>query len=156
MRVMVRPHYRDFVYSDSQISMMKKTIDLCKALETEGVVFGCTELNGKKMNIPLIQDLADYAYPIKVTIHKAMDSCENPLIELNRILNLTRIDALLTSGKSPTAIAGVPMLKEMIQLVSDHIDIIVCGKVTADNIESIHEILGAKFYHGKKIVGSLV
>ena len=155
VRVMIRPHARSFVYDDADMRHMREAISQCLSLRVEGVVLGMVEPSGRRLDLDQLAELVALAAPLKVTLHKAIDACDAPLDELGRIVQLGGIDAVLTSGKSATALDGAPLLREMIQLASNHVDIIACGKVTSANLESIHTLLGAKFYHGRKIVGSL-
>ena len=155
MRVMIRPHARDFHYDVQELKEMKRVINQCKLLDVEGVVFGMTEAGSARLDLHQIASLVDCAAPLKVTIHKAIDACERPLEEVARILQLGNIDAVLTSGGAETALAGVSMLREMIAMAGDQLDIIACGRVTDQNIDSMHALLRAKVYHGRKIVGSL-
>ncbi len=156
VRVMIRPHSKGFFYSEEDLRRMKQSITFCKAHRIEGVVFGVTSPDGSTLDVDLTQELASHAAPLKVTIHKALDACNDPLVELWRLRDISEIDAVLTSGSASTAERGMPVLREMIKVAADRLDIIVCGKVTQENIASIHEKLGSNYYHGKKIVGSLV
>ena len=155
IRVMIRPHDEGFYYSAEDVALMKASIAHCKRAKLEGVVFGAMQKEKQCLDMTLIEELTRYASPLKVTIHKVVDSCEDPLQELIRLQEIPGIDAVLTSGKSATAMEGISLLKEMLSLSTDQLDVIVCGRVTNDNVSELDQILEANFYHGKKIVGSL-
>ena len=68
---------------------------------------------------------------------------------------MTDIRSVLTSGGKSTAAQGVQILKQIIEVAGPEINIISAGKITSDNINAIHKLIGGKSYHGKLIVGSL-
>ena len=103
----------------------------------------------------LISKLRDWAYPMKVTVHKAIDACLDPLYEVERILQAGGIKSILTSGGRKTAIEGADVLRAMIELCAGKIEIISAGKITLDNLNVIHDLIGGHTYHGRKIVGDL-
>jgi hypothetical protein len=43
----------------------------------------------------------------------------------------------------------------MIDMIPENFELISAGKITADNLDFIHEKINGKFYHGRKIVGEL-
>jgi len=46
------------------------------------------------------------------------------------------------------------VLREMIK-ISSEIEIMPAGKITKSNVHELHELIGARAYHGRLIVGSL-
>ena len=153
--VMIRPRAGNFVYSEEEIGEMKLEIDLAKKAGASGIVFGLLT-SDNKIDIKNTQILAEYASPLPVTFHKAIDELENPVdgvIELMKIKNVKRI---LTSGSVPTALEGQEKIRKMIQAAGDKIIILVAGKVLDSNVEEIRRITGAKEFHGRRIVGNLL
>jgi copper homeostasis protein len=154
VRVIIRPREGDFIYSDAEFSAMKASILKCRDIGVEGIVIGITTADNK-LDIPRISELVQLALPLKVTIHKAIDAVENPLEELEKLLQLEGVSAALTSGKGETWYDGQDLIKKMIEKSRDKIEIIACGKVTNENIDVVHNIFKSKAYHGKLIVGKL-
>lgn len=154
IRVMIRPRAGDFVYSEQEIQQMKTDIEFCKSVGVEGVVFGVCTTDGT-LDLNVISELAQFSSPLKVVIHKAIDHCVDPLSELKRLNMLKNIDAVLTSGKSNTAIEGTAVLKSLLLAARPELEIVVCGKVTKENLDDLHRIIGARAYHGRLIVGDL-
>lgn len=152
IRVMIRPREGDFYYSDDEVEDMIDSISMCRYLDVEGVVFGATTSSMKKLDMELIEELAAVAYPLKVTIHKAIDECTFPSKEVFKLKNIRNIDAVLSSGKKDTAIEGFEELKLMINQASDKIKIISAGKITSENLDEVHDKIGGTYYHGRKIV----
>ncbi len=152
IRVMIRPRPGDFLYSKEEFQVMIGSIQQCKEIGVAGVVFGvCTP--EKTLDVMRITTLVKVAKPLKITIHKAIDSCDDPLFELDRLKG-QGIDSVLSSGGAPTASLGSTTLRSMVEK-SGTIEIIACGKVTNQNLGEIHQLVAAPAYHGKKIVGDL-
>ena len=151
---MVRPRAGDFIYSDDEFAEMKASITRCREIGIEGVVIGISTADNK-LDIPRINELTKLASPMKVTIHKAIDSVENPLEELGKLLELDGVNAVLTSGKGAAWFEVQDLINRMIEISGDKIEIIACGKVTNENIDVVHKTLQSKAYHGKLIVGKL-
>ncbi len=148
--VMIRPREGDFQYSDAEFETMQVQIQAFKETGIQGVVLGITK--DDKIDFERTKILSDLAGPKEVCFHKAIDTIGDPLEgirSLNKIENITRI---LTSGKAKTAVQGISVLKEMLTIARKDLSIMPAGKITANNIEEIHAILGAQEYHGKKIV----
>ncbi|MDN5213990.1 copper homeostasis protein CutC [Fulvivirgaceae bacterium BMA12] len=152
VKVMIRPRGGDFNYNPDEIAVMLDSIDYCKRQNVSGVVFGAVNDSGD-LDMESIGLLADRAAPMEVTIHKAIDQVNDPVDAVSKLKSLPNISAVLTSGKAPTAKEGKEVLREMIQMAGDSLNIIVAGKVKADNIEALHREINAREYHGRKIVG---
>jgi len=155
IKVMIRPRSGDFTYSDEEISQMKQEILFCKETGVTGVVFGILTKNNN-LDIAQIKELAIVAKPLTITIHKAIDQVTDIIQETKQLLTIhEHIDTILTSGGPTTAIEGIPILKEMINICKGKIEIMPAGTVTQFNLESIHKKLNTSAYHGRKIVGDL-
>ena len=154
VRVMVRPHSKSFVYNNDELNQMKKTINYCKKMNFDGVVFGC--LNEKlELDLKKIEVLSILAKPLKVIIHKAIDLTNSPLKSLNNLIEINSVDGVLTSGGAKTALNGIEVLKKMMDVIPKNFELISAGKITDQNFSLIHKNIKGKFYHGKKIVGEL-
>ena len=152
IRVMIRPRGGDFCYSDSEIESMLSQIEYCKRLKVDAVVFGISN-SDKTLNIASIKKLAQKAYPLKIIIHKAIDETPDILQACKDLISTEQITTILTSGGKETAEEGLPILKSLIDLAGDKIEIMPAGKITNSNIETLHDYLNARAYHGKRIVG---
>ncbi|MBK7475375.1 MAG: copper homeostasis protein CutC [Haliscomenobacter sp.] len=154
VHVMIRPRGGDFVYSPEEVVQMREAILLCKRAGAPGVVFGALRPDGS-LNLALILELALLAKPMNVVIHKAIDQTPDPVEALGQLLDLGVVDKVLTSGGAPTARDGAQTLQEMLNLAAGRLEIIVAGKVTNENLEDLHQVFGAREYHGRRIVGEV-
>ena len=154
VRVMVRPHSNSFNYNDDDLIQMKETIDFCKNQKFDGVVFGCLD-DDNELDLNKIKYLADFAKPLNVIIHKAIDLTSSPLNSLKKLLEIDNVNGVLSSGGFETAELGTEVLKKMINISPNEFEIISAGKITNQNFKILHEKIDGKFYHGRKIVGEL-
>ncbi|MGC9353679.1 MAG: copper homeostasis protein CutC [Mariniphaga sp.] len=152
--VMIRPRAGNFVYSENEIAQMKKDIDLAKKVGAAGVVLGLlTPVN--KIDVENTRMLAEYAKPLPVTFHKAIDELENPVEGIRVLKKIDGIKRILTSGGKATAKEGAKILRKMQEEAGQNLIILVAGKVTNENVKEIQQLTGAKEFHGRRIVGEL-
>jgi len=135
--VIVRPRAGNFVHTKKEVEQMKKDIDAAKQAGAAGVVFGLLT-SDNKIDIKNTRILAEYASPLPVTFHKAIDELENPVEGVNELLEIDGIKRILTSGGA-----------------GDKITILVAGKVLDSNVSEIQKITGTEELHGRRIVGEL-
>ena len=154
VRVMVRPHSNSFNYNDYDLIQMKETIEFCKNQKFDGVVFGCLD-DDNELDLNKIKYLADFAKPLNVIIHKAIDLTPSPVNSLMKLLEIDNVNGVLSSGGFETAELGTEVLKKMINISPNEFEIISAGKITNQNFKILHEKIDGKFYHGRKIVGEL-
>ena len=152
--VMIRPRAGNFVYSEEEINQMKTDIDRAKKAGAAGVVFGLLTADNK-IDMENTRILADYAHPMPVTFHKAIDELENPVEGVEALKKISGIKRILTSGGKPTAMEGLETLKKMLQIADGNPIIMIAGKVTDKNVEELQQLTGATEFHGRRIVGNV-
>jgi copper homeostasis protein len=152
--VMIRPRPGNFVYSSAEIQIMKQHIDLAKEAQVAGVVLGLLT-TGHQIDLENTRILAEYAKPLPVTFHKAIDVTGNPVEGIKLLKEIKAIKRVLTSGGKATAKEGSETIRNMIREAGEEIIILVAGKVTHDNIGEIQQLTGGMEFHGKKIAGDL-
>ena len=152
--VMIRPRAGSFVHSEEEINQMKKNIDRAKQAGAAGVVFGLLTPENT-IDQKYTRLLAEYAQPLPVTYHKAIDELENPVEGVTILKEIKGIKRILTSGGKATAKEGAETIREMQDVAGENLIILVAGKVTDENLEEIQQFTGAKEFHGRRIVGDL-
>ncbi len=152
--VMIRPRPGNFVYSGKEIQKMKSAIDMAKEAGATGVVFGLLTPENRidEINTKI---LADYASPLSVTFHKAIDEVDNLLEAVKTLQRIQTVNYILTSGGKATALEGASQIRKMVEVSNGIPEIIAAGKVTTENLDEIRKLTGAKAFHGKRVVGSL-
>ena len=154
VRVIIRPRGGNFVYTDEELTLMGNQIKTCKQLGVEGVVFGVLK-EDHTLNLHFIRNLVELALPLKVTIHKAIDETPDIYKALESLESLNQNVTVLTSGGEITAEKGKHILKQLVAMANEKTEILPAGKINTENIQSLHQYISAKAYHGKQIVGEL-
>ena len=150
VKVMVRNRHDTFVYSEEDMHVMKEYVLQIKALgRVSGFVFGACTQDGS-LHIDQIRELSEIAYPVPLTVHKAIDTCTNPIAEVERLNSIPNVKFILSSGGAPTAMQGASVLIRMQQVFNGVV--IAAGKITFENLSEIKSMLGLSAYHGKRIV----
>ena len=154
IKIMIRPRGGNFSYNDQELNRMKEDILFCKDLNVQGVVFGLLDQN-KTIDMENMKYLSDTADDLDITFHKAIDHTDSIIHEIDRLSAIGSISSILTSGGAYNAHAGSSLLKKAVEKYQDIITIIPAGSITKNNIHELHQIIGAKEYHGRKIIGDL-
>ena len=111
LNVIIRPRGGDFVYTSSEIEIMRRDIEVFKSIGVNGVVVGCLNNDGS-VDVDAMKILMEAANGLSVTFHRAFDICANPFDSLETIISLG-CDRILTSGHATTAYEGRDMLKQL-------------------------------------------
>jgi copper homeostasis protein len=152
--VMIRPRGGNFVYDSSELKLMKQSIDVCKSLGVMGVVFGILD-NQDLIDAENTKMLAEYADPLEITFHKAIDDTPDPVHSAEILAKIKGITRILTSGGKPTALEGADNINKMSKITAGHLKILAAGRITDKNLAEISGILKVDEFHGRKIVGKL-
>lgn len=129
--VMIRPRGGDFLYSDTELAVMKADIQLAKALGADGLVFGLLNPDGT-VDEGRTKQLVDLAAPLPVTFHRAFDMTRDPLEALEAVIRTGAV-RILTSGQQQTAEGGLPILQQLSQAATGRIEIMAGAGVNAQN-----------------------
>lgn len=153
IKVMIRSRPGDFTYNQDDINTMLDSIKFCLKNGINDIAFGA--LNSKrKIDEKNINQIISRYKELNITFHKAIDLVDNQIDEIKKLLKFNQIKAILTSGGQKNAIKGQENIKKLFECFKNKIDIIAAGKITNKNITKIHNTLGLKIYHGKKIVNN--
>lgn len=148
--VMIRPRGGSFTYTDEEFEQMKTSISELKTKKINGFVFGVLTSDGrvdKTKNIELLK----IAHPLPCTFHKAFDEITDYKQALMDCIDCGFVN-ILTSGTKKTALEGKSILKELIVMSENKINIIVAGGVRSSNISELNKFLNASYYHSAAII----
>lgn len=154
VKVMVRPRGGNFVYTEQELAAMEGEIRAFRALPVAGLVLGVLK-GDQTVDLKATRRLAQSAGALSITFHKAIDRTPSPVEACQALLGIPEITHILSSGGASTAWEGRIRLQEMIKLGADQIQIIPAGKIVPHNLPELDAFLGAKTYHGRRILGSL-
>ena len=119
-----------------------------------GVVFGILN-NQDLIDAEITKMLVEYADPLDITFHKAIDDTPDPVHSAEILAGIKGITRILTSGGRSTALEGSKYINEMSKIATGHLEILAAGRITYNNLNEISNILKVNEFHGRKIVGNL-
>lgn len=151
VRVMIRQRAGSFYYSSREIMEMHNQIEQFKSLPIDGFVFGLLTQTGE-IDIPNTSKLIACARPLAVTFHKAIDLTPDLEKSIELLSRMNGLTSVLTSGGNKTAEEGAKSIRKMVDVAEGKLEIIGCGKITSVNLKSLHQIIQAPAYHGRRIV----
>jgi copper homeostasis protein len=145
LHVLIRPRAGDFLYSDVEMNIMRRDIEICRKCGADGIVIGLLRPDGS-IDLDRTSELAGLARPMSVTFHRAFDLCSDPLQGLEDVIR-SGADRLLTSGQRKSALAGAELLSTLVKQAGERIIIMPGGGINEENIGIIAKETGAREFH---------
>ncbi|MCG2419972.1 copper homeostasis protein CutC [Aequorivita sp. F47161] len=136
--VLIRPRSGNFTYSEDEFDVMLRDIAFCKKLGCAGIVSGFLT-SENKINLKKTKQMITASEGMEFTFHRAFDWVENPLEELQNLMDL-KVDRLLSSGQKPTAIEGISLLKELQNISKEEMEIMPGGGINVENALKFKEV----------------
>ena len=78
------------------------------------------------------------------SLDEAIDQVSSIFTELDKLKSNPAISSILTSGGAENENNGRDMLKEVANNYKDNFEIIPAGKITEQNINKIHDLIGER------------
>ena len=145
IRVLLRPRFGDFCYTDFEQEILKEEIKSFVNLGADGIVIGAMKPDGT-LNLEQMKEFIEEAKGMPVTLHRAFDMCQDPFVTLEEAKELG-ISTILTSGQKNTCVDGMELLKELVEKAQGETEILVGGGVDASVLPMLAEKTKAKAYH---------
>jgi len=145
INAMVRPRSGDFLYSDQELEIMQRDIEVAKSLGANGVVFGVLTAAGQ-VDLERNSQLVEAARPLSVTFHRAFDLVADPSAALEDLISLG-IDRVLTSGLEATAMQGIATITALIRQAAGRIIVMPGSGVSESTIAELRRLTGASEFH---------
>lgn len=149
---MIRPRGGDFLYDADEIEIMKRDIHRFREMGCKGIATGC-HTSDKKIDIPLLSRIVDWAGPMEVTCHKVFDRTPGALESLEAVI-ATGCKRILTSGLAATSAEGINTLAMLRTAAGDRIIIMPGGGVRSGNLEELVRLTGCAEFHSSGILKS--
>ena len=129
--VLIRPRMGNFIYNSLEFDNIRREVIVCRQLGATGVVVGFLD-NNLDVDISKTKEIVDLAGEMEVTFHRAFDICNNPMQNLERVIDCG-CSRILTSGCKTTAYQGMDMLKKLVGQANGRIKIMAGSGINADN-----------------------
>ena len=156
VHVLIRSREADFVYSQTEAEQMTQEIIMSLEEGVDGIVVGALTPDGD-IDVPMCQawvnvakeyaDKMEREAELGITFHRAFDVCCNPMQALEEIIAMG-CNRLLTSGQQPSAVQGIPMLKQLVEASAGRLCILAGAGVSAENYMQIVNEAGVSEVHG--------
>ena len=130
--ILIRPRGGDFIYSHEEFELMKRDILKFKKMGCKGIVSGVLN-SDNSIDIKKTKELVELSRPLEFTFHRAFDKVNNPLNEIENLIELG-IDRILTSGQKEKAIDGLVLLKQLNSISKNRIKIMPGSGINKSNI----------------------
>ena len=143
--VMIRPRGGDFCYSALEFEVMQAEIEHARALGADGVVLGILDQEAR-VDIPRTRQLVEFARPLPVTFHRAIDMTPDLPAALEDVIS-TGAACILTSGGAPNVTTGMNQIAQMVRIAGGRITIMPGAGVCPDNITALAKATGATHFH---------
>lgn len=145
IRVLLRPRFGDFCYTDYEHEILKEEVRSFRKLGADGIVIGTMKPDGT-LNLEQMKELMEEAQGMTVTLHRAFDMCQDPFQTLEEAKRIG-IHTILTSGQKNVCTEGMDLLKELVEQAQGKTEILVGGGVDASVLPVLAEKTKAKAYH---------
>lgn len=145
--VLVRPRGGDFVYSDAEIGIMLRDIQLAKSLGAKGIVTGALDANAR-IDMEKTRELVHVAKGLPVTFHRAFDYAANLGGALDVLID-AKVSRVLTSGGANTALEGAPRISALVKQAAGRITIVAGGGVRESNVREVITLTGVTEVHAR-------
>ena len=152
--VMIRTRGGDFCYNNEEFQQMKEQLLELKKVGADGFVFGILDGN-LEINFIQNKELVELADGIPCTFHRAFDRVKDYHKSLEEIINCG-FKTILTSGTKSNVSEGKEILKTLVELSNERIDILCGGGLRSTNISEIKNYTKAKNFHSSGIVNGIL
>lgn len=145
INVIIRPRSGDFCYSNLELEVIKRDIEIAKSYGANGIVTGVLKPNGE-IDVERMKEIISLARPLTVTFHRAFDMTRNPFKALDTLIDLG-VERVLTSGQESRAVCGIELIKQLVQKAQDNIIIMPGAGINEKNVKDIIDATGVREVH---------
>lgn len=143
--VIIRPRGGGFVYTDTEMDVMRRDIDVARECGADGIAIGLlTPAAG--MDVAQMKDLVARAGDMPVTCHRAFDLTSNLNDSLEALVE-AGVTRVLTSGGVQTALQGADVIAALRENAGDRIQIMAGGGIREDNVAEVVRLSGVSEVH---------
>jgi copper homeostasis protein len=138
---MLRPREGGMAYSDREFDVMRRDAELLLEAGADGLVFGFLSADGE-IDIDRCSEILDLLRQtssesvVQAVFHRAFDVVADPVRALEELIDLD-FDRVLTSGRAPTALEGIEVIRQAVEQADGRIQILPAGGIDFFSVERI-------------------
>lgn len=143
---LIRLRSGSFVYEAREINAMLHDAEQSLQAGSQAIAVGC--LNSKnQIDLSAMRIFADHLGGERCVCHRAFDQCADLMASARALCDLG-YRRILTSGGTPSALAGSATLNALQRAVGDRVEILVAGGVSPTNLLELGNKTGCVQFHG--------
>jgi copper homeostasis protein len=146
IHVLIRPRGGDFMYTPSEMEVMRKDLEYSHSVGASGVVLGVLCADGT-VDIDQTRHFVEMAGPLEVTFNRAFDCTVSKERALEDVI-AAGCKRVLTSGGEPEVVRGAESLARLVDQAAGRIDVAVGGGLRLNNAAAVARTTGAQHFHG--------
>ena len=136
--VMIRPRGGDFAYSQKELMVMKRDIELLGEQGADGFVFGVLDNQGF-VDMDSCKSLLRAASGKPCTFHRAFDASADYFDSLEKII-ACGFDRILTSGGKNSVKEGLDTLNQLLAKAQERISIMPGGGTKPEHVLELNKL----------------
>jgi copper homeostasis protein len=144
VHVIIRPTERDFVYTQREVDTILDHARTLAQTGINGVVFGALTPE-HRLDLTLIERVAQAAAPLPLTVHRALDFSLAPEQALERVIGIA--PRVLTAGPASTAWEARSTLANWVSRFGNHLEFVVAGSLKLEQLAEMQTVVRAPAYH---------
>ncbi|PQB05346.1 copper homeostasis protein CutC [Aureitalea marina] len=137
IHVLIRPRAGNFCYSDNEIRIIIRQIEVARDLGCQGIVCGALTTD-RKIDLLATERFIKAAGNLPFTFHRAFDSIPDQYSALEQLIDLG-VGRVLTSGGKSTALEGITHLIKLQDQAKDRIEIMPGSGINPNNVNQFLE-----------------
>ena len=142
---MIRPRSGNFIFDRNEIALMCDDISAAADAGLDGVVMGVADEKGA-LNVAALSRLCKSAGAMGKTLHRIIDTLDDPLTGLEQAIDLG-FDRVLSSGGAESVEHGLNVLSELHSQAAGRIEILAGSGLTPSLIVPIYKETGVTSFH---------
>ncbi|MGH7467011.1 MAG: copper homeostasis protein CutC, partial [Longimicrobiales bacterium] len=143
--VIIRPRGGGFIYSTSELDVMRREILWARRLGAHGIVSGTLATDGRVQRAQLTA-LLESAGDLPFTFHRAFDLTPDLGEALEHLIE-AGVVRVLTSGGAQTALDGADRIAQLVQQAGARNTVLAGGGINEDNVQEIVRRSGVTEVH---------
>lgn len=133
--IMVRPRAGHFVFSDDELLVMRREIEMARASGIAGIVTGVLR-SDRTIDVERTRQLVETAADLPVTFHRAFDLVKDMSEALDQLI-AAGVRRVLTSGGAATALEGASAIARLVDQAGGRIRVMAGGGVRENNVREL-------------------